>query len=114
MRAAPGFFARCAMKFVFLRMVFRILDGRVRASNQELETSLQEPGTSLWSRAMRLELGVLPVPVFLCAAVIVVLAAYTGRLTADLIGGLAVMMVAGTIGATRLIDNLPFTVGGDR
>ena len=78
-------------------MVFRILDGRVRASNQELETILQEPGTSLWSRAMRLELGVLPVPVFLCAAVIVVMAAYTGRLTADLIGGLAVMMVAGVV-----------------
>lgn len=44
---------------------------------------------------MRFEFGVLPVPVFLCAAVIVVLAAYTQRLTADLIGGLAVMMVAG-------------------
>jgi len=56
---------------------------------------LQQTGTSLWSRAMRFEFGVLPVPVFLCAAVIVVLAAYTQRLTADLIGGLAVMMVAG-------------------
>ncbi len=46
---------------------------------------------------MRLELGVLPVPVFLCAALIVVLAGYTGRLTEDLIGGLAVMMVAGVV-----------------
>jgi malate:Na+ symporter len=78
-------------------MVFPILNGTVRPSNQELETSLQQTGPSLWARAMRLELGVLPVPVFLCAAVIVVLAAYTGRLTADLIGGLAVMMVAGVV-----------------
>lgn len=78
-------------------MVFRILNGRVRASNQELESSLQDKGPSLWSRANRLELGVLPVPVFICAAVIVVLAAYTGRLTTDLIGGLAVMMVGGVV-----------------
>lgn len=56
---------------------------------------MQDTGTSLWARANRLELGVLPVPVFLCAALIVILAAQTGRLTADLIGGLAVMMVAG-------------------
>lgn len=78
-------------------MVFVILNGRVRPSNQELETTLQDTGTSLWARVNRLELGVLPVPVFLCAAVIVILAAYTGRLTADLIGGLAVMMVAGVV-----------------
>ena len=56
---------------------------------------MQEPGISLWARMNRLELGVLPVPVFLCAALIVILASATGRLTADLIGGLAVMMVAG-------------------
>lgn len=78
-------------------MVFPILNGRVRASNQELEFILSDPRPSLWHRANRLELGVLPVPVFLCAAVIVLLAAYSGRLTADLIGGLAVMMVAGAV-----------------
>ena len=78
-------------------MVFPILNGRVRASNQELETSLQDTGPSLWSRAHRPQLGVLPLPVFICAAVIVTLAAYTGRLTTDLIGGLAVMMVAGVL-----------------
>jgi len=74
-----------------------ILNWTVRPSNQELETILQDTGTSLWARANRLELGVLPVPVFLAAAAIVILAAYTGRLTADLIGGLAVMMVAGVV-----------------
>lgn len=58
---------------------------------------MQDSGTSLWVRMNRLELGVLPVPVFLCAAAIVILAAFTGRLTADLIGGLAVMMVAGVV-----------------
>jgi len=58
---------------------------------------LHDSGTSLWVRMNRLELGVLPVPVFLCAAAIVILAAFTGRLTADLIGGLAVMMVAGVV-----------------
>ena len=78
-------------------MVFPILNGTVQPSNQELETALQDTGTSLWARANRLELGVLPVPVLFCAAVIVVLAANTGRLTADLIGGLAVMMVAGVV-----------------
>ena len=58
---------------------------------------MHDSGTSLWVRMNRLELGVLPVPVFLCAAAIVILAAFTGRLTADLIGGLAVMMVAGVV-----------------
>lgn len=58
---------------------------------------MQDTGTSLWARANRLELGVLPVPVFLAAAAIVILAAYAGRLTTDLIGGLAVMMVAGVL-----------------
>jgi len=44
-----------------------------------------------------IEIGVLPLPVFLCAAAIVILAGFTHRLTADLIGGLAVMMVAGVL-----------------
>lgn len=58
---------------------------------------MQNTGTSFWSRVLRLELGVLPVPVFIVAAVIVVMAAHLQRLTADLIGGLAVMMVAGVL-----------------
>lgn len=78
-------------------MVFPILNGRVRPSNQELEFAVQDDAPSLWSRAMRFEFGVLPLPVFLCAALIVMLASSTGRLTADLIGGLAVMMVAGVV-----------------
>ncbi len=44
---------------------------------------------------MRFEFGVLPLPLFVAAAVIVGLAAHAQRLTADLIGGLAVLMVAG-------------------
>lgn len=78
-------------------MVFRILNGRVRRSNQELETALQDTRPSLRARANGLELGVMPVPVWICAAAIVIIAGYTGRLTADLIGGLAVMMVAGVV-----------------
>ena len=74
---------------------------------------MQDTGTSLWARANRLELGVLPVPVFLGSALIVVFAAQTGRLTADLIGGLAVMMVAG-VGLDWAGRNVPIlrNIGG--
>lgn len=48
-------------------------------------------------RAMGWKLGAVPVPVFLAAALVVCLAAYFHRLPADLIGGLAVMMLAGLL-----------------
>ena len=48
-------------------------------------------------RAMGWKLGVVPVPVYLVAVIVVSLAAYFHRLPADMIGGLAVMMLAGLL-----------------
>jgi len=56
-----------------------------------------QPNDTILKRVLKAELGVLPVPVFLAAAAIVSLAALQQRLTPDLLGGLAVMMVAGVL-----------------
>lgn len=56
-----------------------------------------QPDETILQRLLKAQLGVLPVPVFLAAAAIVSLAALQQRLTPDLLGGLAVMMVAGVL-----------------
>lgn len=50
-----------------------------------------------WKTIWTYELGVMPLPVYAAAGLIVLLSAHQQRLTADLIGGLAVMMVAGVL-----------------
>ena len=50
-----------------------------------------------WKRVLKFELGVMPLPVYAAAVLVVLLAAHQQRLTPDLLGGLAVMMVAGVL-----------------
>ncbi|WP_162039319.1 2-hydroxycarboxylate transporter family protein [Undibacterium sp. YM2] len=62
-----------------------------------IETALPaEPaGSGSWSRLMAIRIGPLPLPVYIVLAVITIAAAINHRLPNDLIGGLAVMMLAG-------------------
>jgi malate:Na+ symporter len=60
---------------------------------ENVETApIVAPGSSWLSE---LKIGPLPLPVYLAGALVTVLAAYTGRLPNDVIGGLSVMMLAG-------------------
>ena len=54
-------------------------------------------GKTALRSVMGWKLGAVPVPVYVVAAIIVCLAAYFHRLPADMIGGLAVMMLAGLL-----------------
>ncbi|MFZ6731063.1 2-hydroxycarboxylate transporter family protein [Undibacterium sp. Ji42W] len=62
-----------------------------------IETALPaEPaGAGFWNRLMAIRIGPLPLPVYIVLAVITIAAAINHRLPNDLIGGLAVMMLAG-------------------
>ncbi|MEN3374881.1 MAG: malate:Na+ symporter, partial [Hyphomicrobiales bacterium] len=62
------------------------------AENVETTPIVAAPGSSWLSE---LKIGPLPLPVYLAGALVTMLAAYTGRLPNDVIGGLSVMMLAG-------------------
>lgn len=49
----------------------------------------------MWKQAMTWKMGAVPLPIYLAAALIIYLAASLHRLSDDMIGGLAVMMLAG-------------------
>jgi len=49
----------------------------------------------LWAKMMAVKIGPLPLPIFIVSAVLVELAALNHKLSNDIIGGLAVMMIAG-------------------
>lgn len=63
----------------------------------EIEATLptEVEKTGLWDRLMGIKVGPLPLPVYVSIAVVIILAALNNRLPNDLIGGLAVMMIAG-------------------
>ena len=49
----------------------------------------------LWNKVMAIRVGPLPLPIYTALAGVVIAAALTHRLPNDIIGGLAVMMLAG-------------------
>lgn len=68
--------------------------------------TMKADGMTMWARVAAWKLGAVPVPVFVIAVVVVCLAAYFHRLPNDLIGGLAVMMLAGLL-LDHLGRNIP-------
>jgi len=63
----------------------------------ELQTTapLEAVPNDLWGKIMAIRVGPLPLPIFVALAGVVIAAALTHRLPNDIIGGLAVMMLAG-------------------
>ena len=61
----------------------------------EAAVPIEPAGTGLWSKIMSIRVGPLPMPVYVVLCAVVIAAALTNRLPNDLIGGVAVMMLAG-------------------
>lgn len=49
------------------------------------------------SKLMEMQIGILPLPVYIVLAAIILLAAYVGKLPVDMIGGFALMMIIGML-----------------
>ena len=61
-------------------------------------TEVRTSGFSYWKdKAMSIKIGPLPLPVYLTMVAIIFGASFYGKLPADMIGGLAIMMILGIL-----------------